>query len=148
MVDATFQPDWFSKPGDTLLTLMEQRELTPESLASKLGCAPAVVRGLLTGTVAIDTNLAMALAEHVGGTAKFWEARQAKYQNALARTVQAVPAADAADWIKKFPHADMEKNGWIKRGPSREDLTKAYLAYFGVNNPSEWEDRYADFLKL
>ena len=24
MVDSQFQPDWFSKPGDTLLTMMEQ----------------------------------------------------------------------------------------------------------------------------
>jgi HTH-type transcriptional regulator/antitoxin HigA len=148
MVDVTFQPDWFSKPGDTLLTLMEQRELTPEGVASKLGCTATVVRGLLAGTVAIDAHLAMSLAEHVGGTVKFWETRQAKYQNALARTAQAVSAQDAADWVKKFPHADMERSGWIKRGQSREDLTKAYLAYFGVNNPAEWEDRYADFLKL
>ena len=35
MIDA-FQPDWFSKPGDTLLTLMEQRELTSEALARRL----------------------------------------------------------------------------------------------------------------
>ena len=50
MVDASFHPDWFSKPGDTLLTLMERHELTSESLALKLGCTSAIVRGLLAGT--------------------------------------------------------------------------------------------------
>jgi Zn-dependent peptidase ImmA (M78 family)/plasmid maintenance system antidote protein VapI len=148
MVDTSFQPDWFSKPGDTLLTLMEQKELTSENLALKLGCSNAVVRGLLAGTVAVDANLAAALSKHVGGTSKFWQVREAKYQHALSRAAEAVPTKSAADWVKRFPHSDMAKNGWIKQTRTRDELIKAYLAYFGVNNPAEWEDRYADFLKL
>jgi HTH-type transcriptional regulator / antitoxin HigA len=85
MAEVTFQPDWFSKPGDTLLTLMEQQELTSEGLARKLGYITVVVRGLLSGTVAIDAKLAMALSNHVGGTPKFWHARQLKYESALSR---------------------------------------------------------------
>lgn len=148
MVDAVFQPNWFSKPGDTLLTLMEQRELTSDTLARKLGRSEAVVRGLLLGTVAIDHNLAAALASHVGGTPKFWEARQARYQGALSRAASAVSQEKGFDWIKRFSHADMANNGWIQRTRDRSELVKAYLAYFGVNSPAEWEDRYANFLKL
>lgn len=148
MVEASFQPDWFSKPGDTLLMLMERQELTSESLAEKLGCSDAVVRGLLVGTVAIDANLALALSKHLGGTPKFWQARQAQYQSALSRAAEAVPTKTGADWIKRFPHGDIAKAGWIKQTRTRDELIKAYLAYFGVNDPAEWEDRYADFLKL
>ena len=149
MVDATFQPDWFSKPGDTLLTLMEQHELTSENLCEKrLGCSAAVVRGLLAGTVAIDSNLALAISKHVGGTPRFWEARQVRYQNALIRAAAEVPTEAGADWISRFPHADMARHGWIKHSRSREDLIKSYLAYFGVNDPAEWEERYAGFLKV
>lgn len=148
MVDVPFQPDWFSKPGDTLLTLMEQHELTTETLALKLGCTKAIVRGLLVGTVAVDANLANALSKHVGGTPKFWQARQAKYQAALSQAAEAVSRKTGADWIKRFPHSDMAKNGWIRQSRTRDELIKAYLTYFGVNDPAEWEDRYADFLKL
>jgi HTH-type transcriptional regulator / antitoxin HigA len=148
MNDASFQPDWFSKPGDTLLTLMERHELTSEVLASKLGCDAATIRGLLAGTVAVDGAMAAALSKHVGGTPKFWEARQAKYQDALSRVAEAVPTGSATEWIKKFPHADITKSGWIKATRKREELIKAYLAYFGVNDPAEWEHRYADFLRL
>src|SRR6185436_15530091 len=102
MVDASFQPDWFSKPGDTLLTLMERRELTSDALAKKLGCSDAAVRGLLAGTVAVDEALATALSKHVGGTPKFWEARQAKYEAALSRAADAVLPKEAEDWIKEF----------------------------------------------
>lgn len=148
MSDMPFQPDWFSKPGDTLLALMEQHELTSETLATKLACSNAVVRGLLSGTVVIDNNLAAALSKHVGGTPKFWQVRQEKYQSALSRAAEVVPAKTATDWIKKFPHGDLAKNGWIKQTRIRDELIKGYLAYFGVNDPAEWEDRYADFLKL
>jgi HTH-type transcriptional regulator/antitoxin HigA len=148
MDDASFRPDWFSKPGDTLLTLMERYELTTESLAAKLGYSTATIRGLLAGTVPVDTTLAAALSKHLGGTSKFWETRQAKYQNALSRAAEAVPAARAIDWIKKFPHADIAKSGWIKQTRIRDELIKSYLAYFGVNDPLEWESRYADSLAL
>lgn len=148
MVDASFHPDWFSKPGDTLLTLMEQRELTLENVAQKLGCADNVVRGVLAGTVAVDANLAEALSKHVGGTAKFWLVRQEKFQTALSRVAKAIPKPTGDDWVKRFPHADMARNGWINLTRNKDELTKAYLAFFGVNNPSEWEERYANFLKL
>jgi HTH-type transcriptional regulator/antitoxin HigA len=91
MPEASFQPDWFSKPGDTLLTLMEQRELSSEELARKLGCERSVVQGLLSGVVAVDDGLAVALSRHVGGTPTFWRARQTKYSAALSRAAGAVP---------------------------------------------------------
>lgn len=148
MVDASFQPDWFSKPGDTLLTLMEQQELTSECLALKLGCSDAIVHGLLAGTVAIDVSLAAALSKHVGGTSKFWQTRQERYQGALSRAAEAIPKKAGVDWISRFPHGDMAKSGWIKHSRTRDELIKEYLAYFGVNDPTEWEERYADFLKV
>lgn len=125
MAEVTFQPDWFSKPGDTLLTLMEQQELTSEGLARKLGYSTAVIRGLLSGTVAIDAKLAMALSNHVGGTPKFWHARQLKYESALSRAAEAVSTNAAVDWIKRFPRGEMAKNGWIKQTRTRIELVKA-----------------------
>jgi plasmid maintenance system antidote protein VapI len=148
MAEVSFEPDWFSRPGDTLLTLMERHELTSEHLARKLGCSDALVRGLLAGTVAIDPNLAAALSKHVGGTPKFWQSRQSKYLSALSRAAEAVPTDTAIEWINRFPRKDMAKQGWIEQTRTRDQLIRAYLAYFGVNNPLEWEDRYADFLKL
>jgi HTH-type transcriptional regulator / antitoxin HigA len=148
MADGAFQPDWFSKPGDTLLTLMERHELTCERLASKLECSSAVVSGLLAGTVAIDVDLAVALSKHVGGTAKFWQVREEGYQRALSRAAEALPTKSGEDWIKIFPHNDIAKNGWIKKTRKRDELIKAYLAYFGVSSPAEWEDRYTDFVKV
>jgi HTH-type transcriptional regulator / antitoxin HigA len=148
MAEPTFQPDWHSKPGDTMLTLMERYELSAEALARKLGYSDAVIRGLLAGTVVIDADIAAALSKHVGGTVKFWRTRQEKYEGALLRAAQALPRESADEWIKKFPRSDMAKYGWIETPRARDELVKTYLTYFGVSTPAEWEDRYADFLKV
>jgi HTH-type transcriptional regulator/antitoxin HigA len=141
MPEASFQPDWFSKPGDTLLALMEQRELTCETLARKLGAAPSMVQGLLSGAVPVDERLAAALSQHVGGTRAFWINRQTKYVQALSRAAEAVPKDTGSQWVKQFPHRDISSYGWLHT-TSKEELIKAYLAYFGVNTPEEWSDRY------
>lgn len=147
MTDTAFQSDWFSKPGDTILALMEERELSAEALADKLGCGPSFVRALLAGTVAVDTTLADKLAKHVGGTSSFWTTRQSKYAAALSRAANAVSPASKMSWLKQFPHRDITQFGWLEDVADREKRVSAYLAYFGVNSPKEWEDRYASFLK-
>lgn len=147
MLEPSFQPDWFSKPGDTLLTLMEQRELSSEDLARKLGCEHSVVQGLLSGVVALDDGLANALSRHVGGTPTFWRARQTKYLTALARAAEAVPKERGSNWVKQFPHRDIAKYGWLDRNAKRDELVRAYLAYFGVNTPDEWSERYERSMK-
>lgn len=143
MADLSFQPDWFSKPGDTLLTLMEHRELTSDDLAQKLGRSNATISGLLSGSVEIDDGLASDLAKHVGGTASFWRIRQSRYSVALDRAAGAVPHEDGDNWLKQFPHSDISKYGWVVSSTQREERLKAYLAYFGVNDPKEWTERYA-----
>jgi HTH-type transcriptional regulator/antitoxin HigA len=135
MSDATFQPDWFSKPGDTLLTLMEQRELSSEALAHQIGCHQTVIQGLLSGAVSVDDGMAEALAKFVGGTAAFWRTRQTKYLEALERAANAVPQSQGTQWVNQFPHKDIADYGWINRSNSRENLIRAYLAYFGVSTP-------------
>jgi Zn-dependent peptidase ImmA (M78 family)/plasmid maintenance system antidote protein VapI len=147
MTDATFQPDWFSKPGDTLLTLMEQRELTTERVSRLLGCELSTVQGILSGAVAVDDKLAVGLSKHVGGTPTFWRARQNKYVEALARAAKAVPKEAGSDWIKLFPRRDISNYGWVRRRSGRDELIEAYLAYFGVNTPQEWSERYEQSMR-
>jgi Zn-dependent peptidase ImmA (M78 family)/plasmid maintenance system antidote protein VapI len=143
MVDSQFQPDWFSKPGDTLLTMMEHHELSCDMLAEKLGRSAATIKGLLAGAVEIDENLANLLAKHVGGTPTFWRKRQATYVDSLARAAGAVPKQKGEEWLRQFPHADIVNYGWITKPGRRDDLLKAYLAFFGVTDPKEWTERYA-----
>jgi plasmid maintenance system antidote protein VapI len=146
MTDPSFQADWFSKPGDTLLTLMEQRELSAETLASKLGCGTALVQGVLAGTANITPEFASALATHLGGTAKFWESRQDRFEAGLDKAVHNLTRVGAVDWIDNFPHSDLTKFGWVPKARAQDEKLRAYLRYFGVSSPDEWTERYAKLI--
>lgn len=85
-----FTPDWFSKPGDSLLALMQRRNLTAGQLAAALEGGMDVLRGLLAGSIAIDVPRARALVSVLGGTTNFWLSWQANYERDLNRAVDVV----------------------------------------------------------
>lgn len=147
MPNSEFEPNWFSRPGDTLLTLMEQRELTSDDVAKKIGCNVATIQGILLGSVAIDDNIAKGFSDIVGGTTRFWMERQRRYAISLANATDAVSALDGNEWVDQFPHADIAKYGWIPKSTDKKALLKTYLSYFGVSSPAEWSERYAGFLR-
>jgi HTH-type transcriptional regulator/antitoxin HigA len=145
MPDHAFQPAWFSKPGDTLRTLLDRRDLSPVALAERMGSDTAVVHGLLSGKVAIDDNLADLLARCIGGSAAFWRARQHQFDQDLNRVADAVPTEQAKAWLKTLPIKDMVASGWIPASDRPQDTIRSALSYFDVNNPDEWRERYAEF---
>lgn len=142
MRDATFHPDWFSKPGDTLAVLINERALSVDKLADDLKCTIATLRGVLAGTVAVDYEFASRLCAVVGGSVAFWRKRQETYQTALARVAETIPTDVANEWLRKLPKADMVANGWVGQSNTRLEAVKSCLAYFGVTGPDEWQLRY------
>jgi HTH-type transcriptional regulator / antitoxin HigA len=145
MPEQAFQPEWFSKPGDTLRTLLDKRDLSPLALAERMGRDATVVHGLLSGRVAIDDCLAGLLARCVGGSAMFWRTRQHQFDQKLQRIAGAVPTEQAKAWLKTLPIKDMIASGWLPATDQPRDTLRAVLAYFDVNDPDEWRDRYAEF---
>lgn len=145
MAEGTFQPDWFSKPGDTLSKLLAQRSVSAMQLANQMGCEPSIVRGLLAGTVAIDERLAELLARAVGGSSEFWKARQARFESDLARVSHSVAPDKAKAWVKTLPLRQMAEAGWISQVNDRAAAIRQALSYFDVADPDEWEGKYTHF---
>lgn len=139
-----FQPDWFSRPGDTLAALMSARGLTSNELAIRLGCDRQTIYSLMTGAGPIDESLAESLADVLGGTSKFWRKRQSVYEQALEKAASSLPTEAAKSWLSQIPVSGMASAGWIERPLGRDEALKACLAYFGVTRPEEWRNRYAN----
>lgn len=145
MNETPIQPDWFSRPGDTLADMMRSRDLDAHSLADRLGCDRTTVRGLLNGARPIDVPMAKALSAVVGGTPGFWCRRQNGYDRSLSRVAASIPRDRARKWVGSLPVTEMVNSGWIEHPSGPDASVRTLLAYFGVNGPEDWERRYADF---
>lgn len=133
--------DWFSKPGDSLRSLMQRRNVTAIDLAQRLEGGMSVIRGILDGSVAIDDRNASALEEAVGGSANFWLKRQADYEEAFERAVNFVLDWESDEWLDRVPSPNDKAHGSLTELKRREEIRRR-LAFFNVSNMKMWESRY------
>lgn len=78
--DDNFLPDWFSPPGDTISTILDEKDISIESFANQIGFDLEKTYRLLEGQEVIDEKLANKLSQFLGSTAKFWLKREEHYR--------------------------------------------------------------------
>jgi len=135
-----FTPDWFSKPGDALSSLMARRGRTAGEIAGVLEGGMTALRGLLDGTTPVTERQASALANHLGGTTSFWMKRQAQYEAALERAVDRAAATEGEDWLL-LPVPGDKPRGRLTLEKRRAEIRRR-LAFFNVGTLGAWEARY------
>src|SRR5258706_5272827 len=145
MAEPAFQPNWFSKPGDTIATLLSRRNMTPGMLAECMGRDTSIVHGLLYGSTFIDKPLAGLLSKYVGGSPSFWTTRQSQFEQDLNRAAEAIPIDKGKSWLRTLPIKEMVTSGWIPPSTETREKIKTSLAYFDVTDPNEWRERYTGF---
>lgn len=137
----TEKPDWVSPPGHTIVSILEERELTIEQFAREIGHSAALAQKLLDGTHPIDENLANRLSRAIGASQNFWMAREHDYRARLAEP-ENVRVGSLDDLIGRLPVFDMQKFGWIESAPSKGDQIAECLDFFGVSSLAQWQGRY------
>lgn len=135
-----FTPDWFSKPGDSLRTLMVRRNVNAQDVARHLDGGVKTLRGLLDGSHPIDNDHASVLAEAVGGTTSFWLKRQEQYESALERAVDRASVVEADDWLL-LPVPGNKPRGRMTQEKKREEVRRR-LRFFNVGTMDAWQARY------
>jgi HTH-type transcriptional regulator/antitoxin HigA len=148
MNEKTFEPDWLSAPGGTIVDVMEERGMSSKELAGLLGYSLERTEKLITGKEAITRDVAALLAERVGGSQKFWLSRENNYRNEVARLQSSGSVIAAKAWLDEIPLKDMQKLGWIPSHTRIEDNVDACLEFFRVRNVKEWRSKYSQFLSL
>lgn len=137
-----FTSDWFSKPGDSLRSMMVRRQVTAQHLSERLDGGVATLKGLLSGDVAIDEGHARVLAATLGGTASFWLRREASYREALERALDRVVAdeGERAGWLQlRVPGT--RPRGRMSLATQRAEVRRR-LAFFNVGTLDAWNARY------
>lgn len=135
------KPDWVSPPGHTIVSILEERELTIEQFARDIGHSAALAQKLLDGTHPIDVDLAHRLSRAIGASQNFWMAREHDYRASLAEP-ENVRVSSLNDLIGRLPVSDMQKFGWIESARSKSDQIAECLDFFGVSSLAQWQGRY------
>ena len=144
--EQTFNPDWVSPPGDTILDMMEERDWRQVELARRLGFSTKHLNQLIKGKASLTDDTALRLERVLGSTANFWLNREAKYRERLARLNVKERYHSWVGWLDKFPLADLKKAGVIPNQritkAVKPDLVEHLLSFFGIASPDEWEGHY------
>lgn len=134
-----FQPNWCSPPGETIADILKDRALSVSVFAKLLGQTEDRTAALLVGQLAIDKALAHKLAELLGASAAFWQARETQYRSELNRLAS---ATTPDEWLAGLPVADMARWGWIPRHTRAAEKRSACFQFFGVRSLDEWKQQY------
>lgn len=135
------RPETASPPGDTIIAVLEERELSVEDFAERVGLSTIGAQQVIDGKREIDSTLARRLAATLGATEKFWIAREHDYRAAVSPP-QDLRVANLSELVAKLPVSDMQKFGWISPTPSNEIKTFECLEFFGVSTFAQWQGRY------
>ena len=77
---ATFNPDWFSKPGDTIVDIMYERNISQENFLAMMDMPSIPISGLIDGSTPITQEIAEKLSKVLGSTSEFWVEREKQYR--------------------------------------------------------------------
>jgi len=138
----TFQPDWVSHPGETVADLLDERGWSQVELAARTGFTRKHINELVAGKAPLSPETALKLEATIGGTVRFWLAREAHYREGLLRKSSELALSSQTDWLRELPVIDMVRFGWIKRAPTLGSQVGECLRFFGVATVDAWREKY------
>ena len=134
-----YLPDSVTAPGETLQEILDAIGMTKAELADRMGKTSKFVIDIIKHGVTITPTSAMELEKVLGIPASFWNNRERRYRESLARREERKRLRGEVDWLKKFPIGQMIKAGWIKKHKDKADQVDTVLKFFGVASPKQWE---------
>jgi len=141
--DAQQTPDRVSPPGSTILSILEERELSVEEFANRIGRSTGIAQKIVDGDHRLDNDLARRIARTLGASETFWMAREYDYRAAITPPTE-TSVANLSELLDRLPVRDMEKYGWIPAASSRDARIAECLSFFGVSTLAQWQGRYED----
>jgi HTH-type transcriptional regulator / antitoxin HigA len=137
---SSFQPNWASPPGKTIVRLLTQANLSQADLSSRLGISSHEMATLLSGASELSGDTAAKLATTLGGSADYWLRRDADFREDARRIP--IDRRYEANWLKLMPYSELVSLGWIKSKASDDERAAELLGFFGVTLSAQWNLRY------
>lgn len=144
--DVGFQPDWASPPGETIIDILHEENLSLQEFTERVGYTSKYTSKLLNGRASITPEVAQKLKLVVGGSKIFWMNRESQYREDIARLQY--ETQERKEWLKKLPLKDMIKFGWINPSSNSTEREADCLRFFGITNMMEWYETYDDLRRV
>ena len=132
-------PDSVSPPGETLVELLEGIGMPQAELARRMGRPNKTINEIVKGKTTITPETALQLELVLDIPASFWNNREKRYQEYLAKVAEKEQLDDQIAWLEHFPAREMIKLGWIDKFKDKIDQLRELLNFFGVASPNDWE---------
>ncbi len=137
-----FTPDYISIPGDTLIEVLQARGMTQVELASRTGRSAKTINEIVKGKTPITPETAIFFERALGVPASFWNNRQRRYDEFLARREEEEVLTQNMRWASRFPYKAMARHGWVEDVSDKVSRLRNILDYFAVANPGAWENHW------
>ena len=138
-----YTPDYAVAPGATLKETLEEKGLSQADLALRTGLAEKTISQIVNGIAALSYETAEKLELALGIPAKFWNARERSYREALVRIEELERLQDDVHWLQQIPLDDLMARGFIQDNADKRSLVRQALRFFGVSGVEAWQATWA-----
>jgi len=129
-------------PGVTLREKLEDLQITPKEFAVRTGKPIKTISNVLNGKSSITPEMAVQFEKVLKIPASFWMAKQANYNEYIAREKEKEELTEAIEWSKKFPYNDLAKLGYVAFTKDAKEKAKNLLSFFNISKSKAWEEIY------
>jgi len=137
-----YHPRTVSPPGETLVEVLEDRQLAPEQLAERMGVPTGIVEDIVRGHGVIDAEIAQRFEQVLGTSASFWLRRESRYRENLACIARSRMLDVDASWLREIPVLSMFDLGWIRSNYGKGRTVLECLGFFAVDSVDSWRARW------
>jgi addiction module HigA family antidote len=134
-----FVPDVVTPPGDTLQEIIDTIGMTKAELADRIGKTAKFINDIINHHATITPTTAMELEKVLGTPASFWNNRERRYRESIARLNERKRLQKEIKWLDAFPINLMVKAGWIEKYNNNIDQVEALLRFFGIASSHQWK---------
>lgn len=142
-----YAPDYVSPPGETLSETLEMLGMSQAELAERTGRAKKTINEIVKGKAPITPRIALELEKVLGTPAGFWNTRESRYREFLARMDEQERFQKHLKWLDQIPVRAMVKFGWIQGFKDKLQQLRELLKFFQISSPDQWDrcvNVYAD----
>lgn len=139
-----YSPDIVFHPASTLNEKLEELGMSRKEFAVRTGKPEKTIIAVLKEESSLTPEMAVLFEKVTQIPAQFWINKQARYNEYLARKKHQEAIAEASEWTKQFPYAEMAKLNWVVSTRNVMEKTINLLDYFGVASHIAWEKLYVE----